>query len=94
MLELGIRSDGMKIALRVVPGSGAFRIVRAEDGTLKVFLKSRAEDNKANIELIKEMSRLLGSRVSIVSGAKSRKKVIEADISEKELENIISSFGR
>lgn len=41
-------------------------------------IKARAEDNKANIELIKFLSKFLGKRVKIKSGFKSREKLIGA----------------
>jgi uncharacterized protein (TIGR00251 family) len=42
-----------------------------------VKIKARPEDNKANIELVKFLSKVLGKRVKIKSGFKSREKVIE-----------------
>lgn len=69
----------MILDITVVPGSGSFRIVR-KDGQIKVFLKSKAEDNKANIELIKKLKKELKCGVCIVSGMKSRQKKIELDI--------------
>ena len=41
-------------------------------------IKAKAEDNKANIELIKFLSKALGRKVRIKSGLKSREKIIEA----------------
>ena len=43
-----------------------------------VHIKEKAEDNKANLELIKFLSKFLGKRVRIKSGFKSREKLIEA----------------
>ena len=43
----------------------------------KINIKEKAEGNKANIELIKLLSKLLGKRVKIKSGYKSRTKIIE-----------------
>jgi len=44
-----------------------------------VHVKARPEDNKANIEIIKFLSRLLKKKVRIVSGLKSRKKIIQVE---------------
>ncbi|HLD85688.1 MAG TPA: DUF167 domain-containing protein, partial [archaeon] len=45
-------------------------------GEWKISVRSAPENNKANIEIIKELSKMYKS-VRIVSGLKSRKKVIE-----------------
>lgn len=42
-----------------------------------VNIKKRAEDNKANIELIRFLSKYLGRKARIKSGFKSREKIIE-----------------
>jgi uncharacterized protein (TIGR00251 family) len=65
-----------------VPKSGCFSI-SFKDGKVKVFLKSAADDNKANVELVKELSKLLG-QVRIVSGHTSRRKRIELGITDAE----------
>ena len=41
-------------------------------------IKEKAEDNKANIELIKFLSKMLGRKARIKSGLKSREKIIVA----------------
>lgn len=41
-------------------------------------IKAKPEDNKANIELIKFLSKSLKKRVRIVSGLKSKEKIIKA----------------
>ncbi|MDD5339640.1 MAG: DUF167 domain-containing protein [Candidatus ainarchaeum sp.] len=64
-----------------VPKSGRFS-VSFKDGKVKIFLKSAAEGNKANLELVKELSKLLGAPVRIASGLTSRRKRIEIGISE------------
>lgn len=40
-------------------------------------IKEKAEDNKANIELIRFLSKMLGRKARIKSGLKSREKIIE-----------------
>ena len=47
-------------------------------GAYWISIKAKAENNKANIELIKFLSRSLGKRIRIKSGLKSREKIIEA----------------
>ena len=42
-----------------------------------ISIKEKAEDNKANIELIRFLSKMLGRKARIKSGLKSREKIIE-----------------
>ena len=43
----------------------------------KIQIKAKPEDNKANIELIKFLSKSLKKKVRIVSGFKSKEKIVE-----------------
>ena len=43
----------------------------------KINIKAKAEDNKANKEIIKFLSRTIGKRIVIKSGLKSKEKIIE-----------------
>ncbi|MDP3765486.1 MAG: DUF167 family protein [Nanoarchaeota archaeon] len=43
----------------------------------RISIRAKAEDNKANIEIIKFLSKLLKKKVKIISGFKSREKIIE-----------------
>jgi len=79
----------MLLEITVVPKSGRFEVVPKE-GRVKVFLKSAPEKNKANMELLKEMKRLLKAEVRIVSGLTSKRKVLEIQISKEELERLLS----
>jgi uncharacterized protein (TIGR00251 family) len=63
----------------VTPNSKRFSITQ-KDGRLKVLLRSPPENNKANIELVSELSKLLGRPVRIVSGLTSKKKRLAIDI--------------
>ena len=78
----------MLLEVTVVPKAGSFRVER-KGGKVKVFLKSAPEGNKANIELIKEMRRMLKCEVRIVSGLTSRHKTLEIGISEQELDTAL-----
>jgi len=78
-----------RIEVTVVPKSGRFQVT-SKEGKLKIYLKSAPESNKANLELVKEMRRLLGAEVRIVSGLTSRKKVLEIPLSEQELKRMLS----
>lgn len=75
----------------VVPKSPAFAI-RKKDGKVKVYLKSPPEENKANLELVKELEKIFGRPVAIVSGAKSKNKKIRLPITEKQWEEFLSGI--
>ena len=71
----------MRISVRVKPGTkGVTRLEKQEDGSYVAFLHARAHDgeaNKALLELISDEFRIAKTQISIVSGAKSREKVLE-----------------
>ncbi|MBS3170356.1 DUF167 domain-containing protein [Candidatus Woesearchaeota archaeon] len=68
----------MRLEIKVKTGSGKSEIVRKEEGYV-AFLKSPPEHNKANLELIKLAKKQFQSEVRIVSGLKSKTKIIEID---------------
>lgn len=70
----------MIINVTAKPGSAEQEICAADEKNFSVKLKSRAEDNKANIELIKLLAKHFNTtqkNISIIRGMKSRKKVVE-----------------
>ncbi len=71
----------MRITVRVKPGiKGATRLERQEDGSYVAFLHARAHDgeaNKALLELVAKEFKIAKTQIIIVSGAKSRGKVLE-----------------
>ncbi len=81
----------MIVEVSVVPKSGRFEL-SLKEGKLKAYLKSPPEKNKANLELAKELSKLLGCQVTIVSGQKSRRKVLELDISQSAWDSFLLSI--
>ena len=81
----------MIVEISVVPKSGRF-LVLLKDGKVKIYLKSAAEDNKANLELLKELKKRLNCEVDIVSGHKSRRKKLELNVDPSKWESFIISF--
>lgn len=77
----------------VVPKSRKFSISVKED-RVKIFLKSPAEHNKANLELVKELSKLLKADVRIISGFKSRCKRLEIAADRAEWEALLHTFKK
>ena len=74
-----IKEDSFKIIVK--PNSSKNEILGYDDAKkgYRVNIKAKAEDNKANIEVIKFLSRLLGKRVRIVRGLKGKEKLIRAE---------------
>jgi len=66
----------MIIKVKVKPNSSEQSIEKI-GGDYLVKLKSSPEDGKANLELIKFLSKYFGSEVRIKSGFTSRHKVVE-----------------
>lgn len=71
----------MRISVRVKPGvKGVTRLEKQEDGSYVAFLHARAHDgeaNKALLELVSDEFKIPKTSIEIISGAKSRDKVIE-----------------
>lgn len=71
----------MRISVRVKPGTkGATRLEKQEDDSYVAFLHARAHDGEANaalLELISDEFNVAKTQITIVSGAKSRQKVLE-----------------
>lgn len=70
----------MIIKVKVKPSSNKQEIVSFGDNHYLIYLKSEPKDNKANIELIKLLSKHLSTpvnRIKIKFGLKGRDKVIE-----------------
>lgn len=70
----------MKFQVRVKPNSNEQKIEDFGDKRYLVYLKSKPEDNKANIELINLFSKYLGVpalKLKIVSGLTNKDKTLE-----------------
>jgi len=70
----------MKIQVRVKTNCSEQKIENFGERHYLVYLKSSPEDNKANIELLNMMSKVLGVpalKIKIVSGLTSRDKTLE-----------------
>jgi uncharacterized protein YggU (UPF0235/DUF167 family) len=69
--------------VKVIPNAGKKGWALDKSGTLKCYLKSQAEQGKANEELLKNLAKALAvpqSLISISSGVTARKKRIKLDI--------------
>ncbi len=85
----------VSFTVKVIPCSNSLRFEIDKNGIIKCYLKSPAEDGRANRELIKELSKALNlakESIEIVIGLTQRKKVIKiyADLS---IESICKALG-
>lgn len=75
------RTDlGWLLRVRVQPSAGRSQIVGEHDGALKVRVAAPANEGKANVELIRFLTRTLGvarGSVELRSGERSRAKTVE-----------------
>jgi len=89
MLLIKQAENGAIIEARVRPSSGKFSI-KADKGEITIHTKSPPEGNKANMEIVKELSRLFGMDVRMLQGLKSRRKqILVAGASPHEVEALL-----
>jgi uncharacterized protein (TIGR00251 family) len=77
--DINSTNDGIKLAIRVIPGSSRCEIVGFIENELKIKLDVPPIEGKANEKCVKFLSKQLGvpkSAISIISGEKSRSKVL------------------
>jgi len=66
----------MIIQVKVYPHSGKEEIVKINEKEYKIYLKKPAEDNKANIELLKILKRHFKSEAKLIKGLTSKNKIV------------------
>lgn len=70
----------MIINAKIKPESGKQEIKKINENDYKISLKSKPEDNKANIELLKLLKRYFKVEVGdikIIKGVRNRNKIVE-----------------
>lgn len=85
---------GAALAVRITPRASRNEIVEIQsDGTVRIHITAPANDGKANDELIKFLSEILGApktHIDIVAGASGRDKLISVlDMDANEVHNRI-----
>lgn len=65
----------MKINVIVKPNAKENKIIK-EDNVYKVSLRAKPQEGKANLELIKFLSRRFKKKARIISGFRNKKKLI------------------
>ena len=86
--------DGVLVDIEVSPNSNKFIISAYNEwrNEIQVRITSLPQKGKANQEIIKEFSKLTNQDVEIVSGQKSRHKILKVyGISKKDFEEIIKN---
>jgi uncharacterized protein len=72
--------------LKVSTGKPQFKVRFDEDeNLLLVEIKSNPEKGKANMEIIKKLKKYFKKEIEIISGFKSKEKIIEFSCSKQEL---------
>ena len=79
MIDKFIKNNSLAIIVK--PNSSKNEITGYDESrnAVKVNIKAPAEDNKANIEVVKFFSKLTGKRVKIISGLKNKKKIVKIE---------------
>ena len=72
-----IQSKKFKIIVKPNSNENKIEYFDKERNAYRISIKAKPQDNKANIEVIKFLSKSLKKKVRIVSGLKSREKIIE-----------------
>lgn len=85
----------LTIDLKVIPGAKHNKIILDKSGRLVFYIKSLAQDNKANEELIKILGlklKISKSSISILSGHKARYKRILLD-QDLDMDTLLGLLG-
>lgn len=67
----------MKVKIKVKPNAVKQEIIKVKEGEYKVSLREKAENNKANIGLLKLLKKYFKREIRIIKGLKTRNKVVE-----------------
>lgn len=86
--------NGFVLNLKVIPNAKKFQLVGYDPtfNCLKIKTKSLALQNKANIEIVKELKKVFHSRITIISGLKSREKKIFVEAAHAAIQKVISQL--
>lgn len=74
-----IKEDVFKVIVKSNSSKNEVLGYDEEREAYRVNIKAKPEDNKANIEIIRFFSKLIGGRVRIMSGLKSKEKIIRVE---------------
>ena len=84
--------NSFELGLEIVPNSKGFATMGFNPwtGSLRVKVRAKALEGRANEELASELGKLLGARIRIIAGEKSRKKkILVTGIGRADFERIV-----
>lgn len=67
------------LTIRVKPNAKKTQITKIDKGVVFLGVAAQAENNRANIEVIKFFSRLLKANIKIIKGKTSKEKVLRVE---------------
>src|SRR5579871_3915516 len=82
--------------VKVVPNAKKHKWLLDKAGRLVCYIKNKAEQGAANRELLKETAKILGipqSKVTLVLGFESRKKLIKISDTALTYQTLLASLG-
>jgi uncharacterized protein (TIGR00251 family) len=83
-------NDGVLITIFVKPNSSKFTIKYDDDNNnILVHATEEPEKGRANKEILKELTKLFQTKITLVSGATSRQKQLSVKIKKEKLEQIL-----
>ena len=96
MIDIKETEQGVRLRIHVIPQSQKSEVVGIQDDALKVKIAAPPVEGRANAACIRFLSDILGVRknqISIVSGHKSRDKIVAIEgIRKREIQTVISGF--
>ena len=79
-----------RLKLKVSTKKPIFKVKLDEiEETLLVEIKSIPQKGKANKEIVKELKKYFKKEIKIISGLKSKEKIVEIDLDKKSIINLI-----
>lgn len=91
-----MKEKQVRLAVRVQPGASKNEVVDFQDSVLRIRVTARPEKGKANDAVISYLSETTGipkSRISIVRGMTSRKKLVSIEgLDTEKLPEIVKSL--
>ena len=87
LTKLVENKHGTILPVHVTPGGNKFAIEGVDQwkASLKIRLSKKTEKGKANKELLKQLEKHLGTEVKLLSGEKSRQKILLVKATKKQL---------
>lgn len=97
--QMAQKTQKIRITVRLQPRASRDELPgRNDEGTMRARVKAAPADGAANAALLKLLARRLGiakSKVSLVSGARARNKIVEIEgVTEAVIRKIIRHEGR